>query len=97
MFNPIFVAISIFVIFILFNLYIRVRTFKLYRGLVQRRIQFKFNDLFSKDKWQVVLDQYPEDVDLLNAFRKHMLTTGLLFIIVIVVVLILLFFLRRMN
>ncbi len=97
MLSPIIVVISIFAIFVLFNLYIRIKTFKLYRELVQKRIQFKMNDLFSKEKWKLVLDTYPDDHQLLNAFRKHMLTTGILFVSVIIVVLILLFFLRSMN
>lgn len=97
MLSPIAVAIFIFAIFVAFNLYIRIKTFKFYRELVQKRIQFKLNDLFSKDKWQIVLNQYPKEQELLNVFRKHMITTAILFCSVIIVVLILLFMIRNMN
>jgi hypothetical protein len=87
--NPIYIALAIFAVFILFNLYIRIRTFKLYRELVQRRIQFKFNDVFSKARWEVVKQHYPSDIDILVTFRKHMISTGILFVCVIVIVLVL--------
>ncbi len=91
--SPLIITIFIFAIFVAFNIYIRVRTFALYKQLVQHRIQFYFKDIFSADKWQKVIAAYPLHEELLNKFRKHMLTTGILFATVIFVVLILLFFL----
>ncbi len=88
---------AIFAVFVAFNIYIRVKTFRYYKQLVEHRIQFQFNDLFKSSRWKEVLDRYPSHEDLLNQFRKHMLSTGLLFILVIVVVLILLFLMRNLH
>ncbi|MBK9107731.1 MAG: hypothetical protein IPM92_04955 [Saprospiraceae bacterium] len=87
----------IFALFVGFNIYIRVKTFKFYKQLVDRRIQFHFKDIFSKLRWEKILAQYPDDIDLLNRFRKHMLTTGLLFVCVIILVFLLLFFMRNIQ
>ncbi len=88
---------AIFAVFVAFNIYIRVKTFRYYKQLVEHRIQFQFNDLFKSSRWKEVLDRYPSHEVLLNQFRKHMLSTGLLFILVIVVVLILLFLMRNLH
>lgn len=88
---------AIFSVFVAFNIYIRVKTFRYYKQLVEHRIQFQFNDLFKSSRWKEVLDRYPSHQVLLNQFRKHMLSTGLLFILVIVVVLILLFLMRNLH
>jgi len=88
---------AIFAIFVAFNIYIRVKTFKYYKQLVEHRIQFQFGDLFSKSRWNAVLTEYPDQHELLNRFRKHMLTTGALFIAVIITVLVLLFMMRSIR
>lgn len=87
-------AILIFLVFILFNIYIRIKTFGMYKLLVQNRIQFNFMDLFNQEKWKEVKSNYPESIDLMDRFRKHMLITGVLFIAVILIVLGLLFLIR---
>ncbi len=87
-------AICIFLIFVFFNIYIRVKTFGMYRQLVQNRIQFQFMDLFKDQKWEQVKSNYPESTGLLDQFRKHMLLTGMIFIAVIVIVLGLLLLIR---
>ncbi|MBK8955356.1 MAG: hypothetical protein IPM34_07355 [Saprospiraceae bacterium] len=87
----------IFALFVGFNMYIRIKTFKFYRQLVDRRIQFHFKDIFSSRRWGQVLEHYPKDVELLNQFRRHMLTTGVLFVGVIVAVLVLLFLMRNIR
>jgi hypothetical protein len=83
MISPLFFTIFIFAVFVLFNIYIRIRTFGLYKQLVKHRIQFSFNDIFSKPKWDKVILNYPEHEALLLKFRKHMIKTGFLFAIVI--------------
>ncbi len=94
---PFVVVLIIFIVFVGFNLYIRIKTFGLYKELVQRRIQFHFSELFSSQKWIQVLDKYPSDISLLQKFRKHILSTGILFISVIVIVCILLFTLKQIH
>lgn len=86
--------LTIFTIFILFNLYIRVKTLRYYRELVQKRIQFKFSDLFNKEKWELILSRYPQEHLILNKFRIHILNTGALFVSTIIFVLFLLFIFR---
>ncbi|HRG67855.1 MAG: hypothetical protein JNL65_05815 [Saprospiraceae bacterium] len=51
-------------------------------------------DLFNQEKWKEVKSNYPESIDLMDRFRKHMLITGVLFIAVILIVLGLLFLIR---
>ena len=87
-------AILIFLVFILFNVYIRIKTFGMYKLLVQNRIQFNFMDLFNQQKWELAKKNYPDSIDLMDRFRKHMLITGGLFLAVIVIVLGLLFLIR---
>lgn len=87
-------AILIFLVFILFNVYIRVKTFGMYKQLVQNRIQFNFMDLFNQQKWEQAKSQYPEFIELMDRFRNHIRLTGLLFIAVIVIVFGLLFLIR---
>lgn len=95
--SPIIIVLGIFAIFVFFNLYIRIKTFKLYRQLVERRIDFSFSDILSKNQWKIILQKYPEHEQLLLKFRSHILSTGILFILVIGLVLILLFTIRNMN
>ncbi|MBK8484551.1 MAG: hypothetical protein IPL31_09475 [Saprospiraceae bacterium] len=95
--TPIAITVSIFAVFVLFNIYIRVKTFGMYKELVQKRIQFNFSDIFSGAKWNVVMQAYPTEQQLLSRFRNHMISTGILFIIVIVLVLLLLFYLRNFK
>ena len=87
-------AILIFLVFILFNVYIRVKTFGMYKQLVQNRIQFNFMDLFNQQKWDEAKSNYPDSVELMDRFRSHIRITGLLFIAVIVIVIVLLFLIR---
>lgn len=87
--------VSIFLVFVMFNIYIRVKTMAYYRELVKRRIQFQFGQLFSASRWQTeVLDKYPKDQELLTVFRAHILRTGILFVTVIVLVMAMLFVLK---
>ena len=86
--------LSIFGIFILFNLYIRVKTMNYYRSLVKKRLQFGFKDMFNKERWDLVIQKYPEEEEILNKFRVHILNTGALFISSIALVLFLIFMYR---
>ncbi len=85
----------IFGIFVLFNLYIRVKTMNFYRNLVQKRLQFGFKDMFNNQKWETVLNRYPNEHEILNKFRVHILNTGALFVSSILLVLFLLFIFRN--
>ncbi|MBK9960843.1 MAG: hypothetical protein IPP06_05785 [Saprospiraceae bacterium] len=88
----ILLVLTIFGLFILFNLYIRVRTLGYYRQLVQRRIQFTFSQMISLRRWKdEILPKYPEDQELLHVFRRHMIQTGFLFVAIVLLVLLLLF------
>ncbi|MBK6699133.1 MAG: hypothetical protein IPG55_04390 [Saprospiraceae bacterium] len=83
----IILLISVFAIFVFFNLFIRIRTLKYYKTLVQKRIQFNFKQMFNKQLWEdEVLRKYPQDQQLLNHFRKHILITGGVFISIIFIV-----------
>jgi len=88
---------GIFALFLAFNIFIRVKTFKLYRQLLERRIQFGLADLTSNRRWANILTLYPEHVQLLNHFRRHMLMTGILFLAVVGAVIVLLFNMREIQ
>lgn len=89
------IIISIAILLIGFNLYIRVSTLKYIKTLMDKGIRFGWEQLISSKRWQEeVVEKYPNDADFLNRFRKQVLSTALLFIIVIIIVLVLLFSLR---
>ncbi|MBK7811395.1 MAG: hypothetical protein IPI50_09160 [Saprospiraceae bacterium] len=88
--------LTIFSLFVLFNIYIRVKTMGYYKELVVKRIQFNFSQMFSKSRWQTeVLSKFPEDTAILNRFRTHIFKTGILFIVVILLVILMLAFLKN--
>lgn len=95
--SSIFIVLFIFALFVFFNLYIRIKTFKLYRQLVEKRIDFTMSDLVSSQRWNKIMANYPGEEELLLKFRKHMLSTAILFIAVIAIVVVLLFIIRSMN
>ena len=56
-------------------------------GTHQKRLQFNFKQMFNKQLWEdEVLRKYPQDQQLLNHFRKHILITGGVFISIILIV-----------
>ncbi|MBK8151911.1 MAG: hypothetical protein IPK61_01765 [Saprospiraceae bacterium] len=86
------IIISIAILLIGFNLYIRVSTLKYIKTLMDKGIRFGWEQLISSQRWQKeVVENYPNDADFLNRFRKQVLSTSLLFILVIIIVLVLLF------
>ncbi|HMW39999.1 MAG: hypothetical protein K1X68_07605 [Saprospiraceae bacterium] len=91
----IFLMLAIFGIFVLFNLYIRVRTMNFYRQLVRNRIQFNFADMFNRNKWDSVLEKYPQHQELMNRFRVHIINTGALFVSSVFLVIFLLIIFRH--
>lgn len=89
------ITLTIFSVFILFNVYIRIKTFGYYRNLVKNKIQFDFKQLFNASRWNTeVISKYPEHQEFLIEFRRHMRWTALLFVAVIVLVIILLYLLK---
>lgn len=91
----ILIILSIFSLFVLFNLYIRVRTLGYYKALVSKKIQFTFSQMLSSSRWKSeVLSRYPSDTELLNTFRKHILRTGLLFLAIVILVFVMLALLK---
>lgn len=85
----------IFGVFVLFNLYIRVRTMNYYRQLVRNRIQFNFADMFNRNRWDLILEKYPQHQELMNRFRVHIINTGALFISSVFLVIFLLIIFRH--
>lgn len=86
------IIISIAILLIGFNLYIRVSTLKYIKTLMDKGIRFGWEQLISSKRWQEeVVEKYPNDADFLNRFRKQVLSTSLLFVLVIIIVLVLLF------
>ena len=90
------IVFFIFILFVGINIYIRIKTLRYYKLLVERRLEFSYSDLLSSQKLnQIVTNIYPYDKELLNTFRKHILITGTVFILIILIVLSLLYVLRN--
>jgi hypothetical protein len=52
--------------------------------------------LFNNIKWSNITEnKYPQDKELLNRFRKHILITGSVFVLSIMIVIMMLFILRN--
>ena len=74
----------IFGVLLAFNYYIRVKTMKYFRYLMDERIKFRSLDIFSSRHWKErVISRYPEHQNTLNKFRSHILNTGFVFIFII--------------
>ena len=67
-----FLIIGLFLAILFLNVYFRVKVLKVYRKLVQNRVEFKATDIFNKKKLEEeVLPKYPQFKDDIVTFANH--------------------------
>ena len=67
----IFIVWGIFAAILFLNVYFRVKVFKVYKKLVQNRVQFDALDTFNKEKMSEVKKRYPQNADDVDTFVSH--------------------------
>ncbi len=66
-------VIGLFVAMLFLNLYFRVKVFKVYKKLVQNRVQFEPSHVFNKEKMESeVYPKYPNHVEDIETFVNNM-------------------------
>ncbi len=67
------IVISLFVAMLFLNVYFRVKVFKVYKVLVQNKIQFDASHFFDKKKMEnEVMAKHPEHRGEIETFVRHM-------------------------
>ncbi|MCF8237436.1 MAG: hypothetical protein K9I85_04715 [Saprospiraceae bacterium] len=64
-------VIGLFVAMLFLQFYFRIKVLKVYRVLVQNRVQFNAGDLFRKDRLAEVKEQYPTRATDIQTFADH--------------------------
>ncbi len=67
----IFIVWGIFAAVLFLNVYFRVKVFKVYKTLVQNRVQFDALDTFNKEKMNEVKKRYPQNATDIDTFVSH--------------------------
>jgi len=68
----IYIVIGLFVAMLFLNVYFRAKVLKVYKRLVQNRVQFDSSHIFSPSKMeQEVLPKYPQYKDDILLFVSH--------------------------
>ena len=67
----IFIVWGIFAAILFLNVYFRVKVFKVYKKLVQNRVQFDALDTFNKEKMSEVKKRYPQNAADVDTFVSH--------------------------
>jgi len=67
------IVIALFIAMLFLNIYFRVKVFKVYKVLVQNKVQFDASHFFSKEKMEKeVISKYPQHRDDIEIFVRHM-------------------------
>jgi hypothetical protein len=66
-----FIVWGIFIAILFLNVYFRVKVFKVYKTLVQNRVQFDALDTFNKEKMETVKQRYPKNAADIDTFVSH--------------------------
>jgi hypothetical protein len=67
----IFIVWGLFAAVLFLNVYFRVKVFKVYKKLVQNRVQFDALDTFNKEKMNEVKKRYPQNATDVDTFVSH--------------------------
>ncbi len=64
---------SLFAAMLFLNLYFRIRVFKVYKTLVQNRVEFSASHIFNREKMESeVISKYPHMQKEIETFIRHM-------------------------
>jgi len=69
----VFLVIGLFVAILFLQFYFRMKVLKVYRVLVQHRVQFQPGDLFHKDRLATVKERYPQRAEDIQLFADHLM------------------------
>ncbi|MBL7829664.1 MAG: hypothetical protein JNK41_01450 [Saprospiraceae bacterium] len=66
-------VIGLFVAMLFLNVYFRVKVFKVYKGLVQNRVEFSAKHIFNSSLMESeIIPKYPKQADEIRTFTRHM-------------------------
>ena len=67
------IVIGLFLAMLFVNVYFRVRVFKVYKILVENRVEFGASHIFNKNKMETeVYSKYPAQKENIEVFVRHM-------------------------
>ncbi len=66
-------VIGLFVAMLFLQFYFRMKVLKVYRVLVQHRVQFNAGDLFRKERLASIKEQYPARAGEIQTFADHLI------------------------
>ncbi len=67
------IVIGLFIAMLFLNVYFRVRVFKVYKELVQNRVEFGAAHIFNREKMeQEIYPKYPQQKENIETFVRHM-------------------------
>lgn len=92
----IFLIIGIFLALLFLNIYFRVKVFKLYKVLVQNRVEFDSTHMMSSKKLHdEILPKYPEFKNEILGFVGHIRKSVSIAVILVILITIMGFILKR--
>ncbi len=92
----IYLIIGVFLALLFFNIYFRVKVFKVYKTLVQNRIEFDASHIFNRSKLETeVLPRYPKFQNEILLFIGHIRKSLAIGVILVVCITIIGFILKR--
>lgn len=82
-----FLIIGIFVALLFLNIYFRVKVFKVYKTLVQNKVEFDSSHIFSKTKLEKeILPKYPQFNSDILTFIGHIKNSISIAVILVVLI-----------
>lgn len=68
----VWLVIGLFVAMLFLQFYFRMKVLKVYRVLVQNRVQFQAGDLFRKERLAIVKEKYPDRAADIQQFADQL-------------------------
>lgn len=66
------IVIGLFIAMLFLNIYFRVKVMKIYKVLVQNRVEFGASHIFNDEKMATeIYPRYPDQVDNIKTFVNH--------------------------
>lgn len=82
-----YLIIGVFLSLLFLNLYFRIKVFKVYKVLVQNRIEFNSSHIFNKVKMEnEVLSKYPSFTNEILSFSGHIKKSILIAVILVLLI-----------
>ena len=66
------IVIGLFIAMLFLNIYFRVKVFKVYKILVQNKVEFGASHIFNDEKMaREIFPRYPQQIDNIKTFTRH--------------------------